>query len=112
MFMDLRSSTTYAEKLGHLKYSELIQDCFHEVNKLVQKYFAEIFQYVGDEVVLTWQENKIIDHTSCIRFYFHFMDVLNSRKIYFTDKYGLVPAFREFIMEWSQLSKLAISKGR
>jgi len=28
MFPDLTSSTTLAEKLGHIKYSQLIQDCF------------------------------------------------------------------------------------
>ncbi len=28
MFLDLKSSTTLAERLGHFKYSELIQDCF------------------------------------------------------------------------------------
>ena len=29
MFMDLKSSTTYAEKLGHIKYSEMIQKMFY-----------------------------------------------------------------------------------
>src|SRR5690349_6501376 len=31
MFLDLKDSTHYAEKLGHIKYSRLIQDCFHEL---------------------------------------------------------------------------------
>jgi adenylate cyclase len=28
MFIDLKASTTIAEKLGHIRYSRLIQDCF------------------------------------------------------------------------------------
>jgi adenylate cyclase len=42
MFLDLQSSTTIAEKLGHYKYSQLIQDCFYDLNDLVPKHSAEI----------------------------------------------------------------------
>ncbi len=94
MFMDLRSSTSYAEALGHLKYSELIQDCFREVNRLVPKYNAQIFQYVGDEVVITWQENRLLDYTQCLRFYFHFRKSLQDKYDYFVEKYGFVPEFK------------------
>ncbi len=31
MFLDLKSSTATAERLGHIKYSELIQDCFSDL---------------------------------------------------------------------------------
>jgi len=94
MFMDLHSSTSYAEALGHLKYSELIQDCFREVNRLVPKYNAQIFQYVGDEVVLTWQENKLLDYRNCLKFYFHFKKALYEKYDYFVNKYGFVPEFK------------------
>lgn len=94
MFMDLRSSTTYAEKLGHLKYSELIQDCMREVNKLVPRYSAQIFQYVGDEVVLTWQENSLLDYRNCLRLYFHFRQSLLKKKNYWIEKYGFIPEFK------------------
>jgi adenylate cyclase len=53
LFMDLKDSTSYAEKLGNLKFSELIQDCFNDANKVIPPFNAEIYQYVGDEVVLT-----------------------------------------------------------
>src|SRR5688572_6403514 len=33
MFMDLKSSTSIAEKLGHLKYSACIRDCFFDINE-------------------------------------------------------------------------------
>ena len=34
MFIDLKDSTTIAEKLGHLRYTYLIQDCFNDLNRL------------------------------------------------------------------------------
>ena len=54
MFVDLNSSTTIAEKLGHLAYSSFIKDCFFDL-AVVQHYNAQIYQYVGDEAVLTWE---------------------------------------------------------
>jgi adenylate cyclase len=50
MFMDLKSSTTSAEKLGHIKYSQFIQDCFFDITDVITKYDAKIYQYVGDEL--------------------------------------------------------------
>ncbi len=32
VFMDLKSSTAIAEKLGHLRYSAFIRDCFADIN--------------------------------------------------------------------------------
>ena len=58
MFLDLKSSTTIAEKLGHIKYSRLIQDCFYDVTDVIDKSKAEIYQYVGDEIVVTWEMEK------------------------------------------------------
>ena len=52
MFLDLQSSTKHAENLGHIKYSKMIQDCFNDLGVVVEDE-AEIYQYVGDEVILT-----------------------------------------------------------
>ena len=58
MFLDLTSSSSYAEKLGHIKYSKLIQDCFYDLNEIIHEFDVQIYQYVGDEVVLTWTKDK------------------------------------------------------
>jgi adenylate cyclase len=43
MFMDLKSSATLAEKLGHIKYSQFIQDCFFDITDIITKYNAKVF---------------------------------------------------------------------
>jgi adenylate cyclase len=53
MFMDLKSSTTTAEELGHLKYSAFIRDCFSDINEVLYPFRAQVYQYVGDEIVVT-----------------------------------------------------------
>lgn len=94
MFLDLTSSTAYAEKLGHLTYSQLIQDCFFDLSSIVAKYDVQIYQYVGDEAVLTWKKEKGTAGNNCIKTFFEFDKVLRSRSEYYKNKYGLLPDFK------------------
>ncbi len=94
MFIDLKSSTTIAEKLGHYKYSRLIQDCFYDITEVVAKYKAEIYQYVGDEIVLSWEHEKGIEDENCLRFFFEFRKKIDENSGYYTEKYGVVPEFK------------------
>ena len=94
MFLDLKSSTTIAEKLGHFKYSQLIQDCFYDLNEIVPKYSAEIYQYVGDEAVLSWPYKKGLANNNCVKMYFEFAQALKTKEDYYNNKYGLTPLFK------------------
>ncbi|MEL6588957.1 MAG: adenylate/guanylate cyclase domain-containing protein [Bacteroidota bacterium] len=94
MFLDLRSSTEYGEKLGHVLYSQLLQDCFFDLTDAVMKHQAEIYQYVGDEVVLSWEMTSGLDKANCLHAYFSFMDTIEERKNYYAEKYGIVPVFK------------------
>jgi adenylate cyclase len=94
LFIDLKSSTTYAEKLGHIKYSMLIQDCFYELNKIIFDYDAEIYQYVGDEAVITWKIDIGLKNLNALLFFFKFDRILKERKEYFNTKYGMLPEFK------------------
>jgi len=94
MFMDLKSSTTLAEKLGHLKYSAFIRDCFADINHVVSFFNAEIYQYVGDEIVLSWKMKEGIKNASCIRFFFACQECFNKRTDYYQHNYGLLPQFK------------------
>ncbi len=94
MFLDLKSSTAIAEALGHFKYSQLIQDCFYDLNDIVPKYAAEIYQYVGDEAVLSWPYHRGLANNNCVALFFAFQNVLKLRHSYYMDKYGLVPEFK------------------
>jgi len=94
LFLDLKASTTYAEKLQHIRYSNLIKDCFHQVNELVDSYNAEIYQYVGDEVVLSWHTEKALDTLDFFKIYFAFHQAIQDKYEYYMRAYGLVPEFK------------------
>ena len=94
MFLDLKSSTTIAERLGHYTYSRLIQDCFYDLNTIILKFDAEIYQYVGDEAVLSWTYERGVKRNNAVQLYFTFQEKLNSRKNHYQEKYGLIPEFK------------------
>ena len=94
MFLDLKASTTIAENLGHYEYSRFIQDCFYDLNKIIKRYNAEIYQYVGDEVVLSWPINKGLRNNNCIKLFYAYIKVLDRRSKYYKKKYGIVPYFK------------------
>lgn len=91
MFMDLKSSTTIAERLGHLRYSSLIQDSFMDINHVVSQFNSEIYQYVGDEIVLSWKMNQGV---LCFHFFFACMAEFEKRSEYYLEYYGLVPELK------------------
>lgn len=93
MFLDLRGSTTIAEKLGHLKYSRFIQDCFYDL-AIVEDYKAEIYQYVGDEAILIWPVSDGKQSLNCINAFFSFQEQLRKRSKYYINEYGVVPEFK------------------
>ena len=94
LFMDLKSSTAYAESLGNIKYSKLIKDCINDINQIVDKFDAEIYQYVGDEVVLTWETKKLSNTWNCIYLFYSFKDWLEKRSGHYLKKYGIIPEFK------------------
>jgi adenylate cyclase len=94
MFMDLKSSTTFAEKLGHIKYSQFIQDCFFDITDIITTYYAKIYQYVGDEVVLSWSIKEGIEQGNCINTFFAYDNLIKSKSDYYKNKYGISPEFK------------------
>jgi len=94
LFIDLKSSTTIAEQLGHVKYSYFIQECFRDLHAAVISSKAQIYQYVGDEVVLTWQIETAIEDNNCIKAFFEYEKILKSRAGFYEEKFKLNPIFK------------------
>ncbi len=93
MFVDLKDSTKLAEQLGHTKYSLLIQDCFNDLGVVAENQ-AEIYQYAGDEAILTWQLPDGLRNENCIRAYFNFKEELIKKQDYYLHKYNCRPFFK------------------
>ncbi len=94
MFLDMKSSTTIAEKLGHLEYFKLLRayyDCF--TNAIID-HKGEIYQYVGDEIILSWKVQKSKESSCCIDCFFAMREHLKSKEDWFKSQFGLAPTFK------------------
>ncbi len=60
----------------------------------MQHYNAQIYQYVGDEAVLTWERQKMKYVTPCIDAFWAFDDELSKRSAYYKATYGITPGFK------------------
>lgn len=94
MFLDLKSSTLYAEKLGHIKYSQLIQDCFIDITPVIEDYEAQIYQYAGDEVILSWKCEASSVYQNAVLLFFDFKEKIQRRADHYLKKYGFLPEFK------------------
>src|SRR5664279_2676207 len=56
LFVDVVGSTAIAERLGPLEAHRFLAEVFSTVAEPVELCRGEIYQYVGDEIVITWVE--------------------------------------------------------
>jgi len=94
LFLDLKSSTEICEKLGNINYSNFLIDYYYDLTEAILNSNAEIYQYVGDEIVLTWPYEKGIENSNCINFYFDIKNSFELSKDTYIDKYGVYPEFK------------------
>jgi len=94
LFMDLKSSTSIAEVLGHLKYSAFVRDSFMDINSVLSAHYAQIYQYAGDEIILTWTIREGLRNFSCIYFFFACETRFKNRANHYLKQYGQVPEFK------------------
>ena len=94
MFLDMKDSTTLAEKLGNIKFSALVRDFFSDMTTPVVETQGEVSHYIGDEAVLTWRMEKGLKNAACLRCFFLMRKAISRRESYYLDKYGLVPEFK------------------
>ncbi|HVI43708.1 MAG TPA: adenylate/guanylate cyclase domain-containing protein [Chitinophaga sp.] len=94
MFLDLNASTTLAEKLGDKKYHEMLKDFFTDITNPILNNHGEIYQYVGDEVVIAWKYDDGIAGSKCVKCFFDIKLHIEGLKDKYLKQYGTVPSFK------------------
>lgn len=94
MFLDLTSSTTIAEKLGPVVYHKFINSYFFDIDAAIVESGGEIYQYVGDEVVISWKDDKGYENANCIKCFFNIKDKIDSVSEIYKKEFGIVPGFK------------------
>jgi len=93
LFLDLVDSTPIAEKLGHKVYFLFIRDFIRHVTEALLRNGARIYQYVGDEIVVSWP----LDTNSGKKSLAALVEArksLQQHADHYRRHYGMVPEFR------------------
>lgn len=94
LFMDLLSSTAYAEKLGHQSYSCFIKEIYSEFDEYILATKGSLYQFVGDQVVVVWNLEDGLKDNNAARFFYLVEAALKKKEKYFIEKYGITPTFK------------------
>jgi adenylate cyclase len=94
LFLDLEKSTTLAERLGSARYFELLRRFVDDLTDPIVASRGEIYQYAGDEVVVTWSLAEGIRAANCVRCFFWSRDAVAREAARYTRDFGTVPRFR------------------
>lgn len=94
MFLDMKSSTTIAEKLGHVKYFKLLKDYYFDFTEAIIKNEGEVYQYAGDEIVISWKFKKGIKENYCIKCFFDMKQDIEKRRYLYLKRYDVFPEFK------------------
>ncbi len=94
MFLDMKDSTAIAERLGHLQYFELLQQYYEAMSDPIINHLGEVYQYIGDEVVVSWKLERGLNKGHCLRTFFDIRKSIEARGSRFMDQFGVVPGFK------------------
>jgi len=94
MFLDLRSSTAIAEKIGNRAYFQFIHDFINDATAPILYAKGEIYQYVGDEIVVSWQLKNGLEYANCITCFFEIQAAIKAKSIHYLKFFETIPDFK------------------
>jgi adenylate cyclase len=94
LFMDLAGSTQLAERLGSARYFELLRRVVDDLTEPVLQTKGEIYQYAGDEVVITWPMARGLRAANCVRCFFLVCAAVSNNPARYERDFGARPTFR------------------
>lgn len=107
LFIDLNNSTYLAERLGNKLFSYLITQCVADIYPFIHQYKAQLYQIVGDEIVLSWARQDCRDTADVLNLFFDFRDKLLLRSVSYLREFGYAPKFKATC----HLGKVAVSSN-
>ncbi len=94
MFADIRNATGIAEKIGEQQYFNLLKDFFNDIAPAIMQTKGEVYQYVGDEVVISWKMKKGLRNANAIRCFYRMKSIIYRKSVRYYKKYNALPDFK------------------
>jgi adenylate cyclase len=94
LLIDMKNSTGLAERLGPVRFHELLNDFFRDIADAALECDAEIHKYVGDEAILTWSGADALGDGDVLACPFIAQDFIEANRTRYLARFGAVPTFR------------------
>jgi adenylate cyclase len=94
LFIDMRSSTAIAERLGETSYLKFLNRFIADVSLGVAEAGGEIHKYVGDEIIATWRLAPGVNEARCVGACFAALDRLRAQGPAYEREFGQRADFR------------------
>jgi adenylate cyclase len=94
LFVDIAGSTGLAERLGGIAIHRFLDRTFRLLTIAVVDYRGEIFDYVGDEMIVTWRERDGAIDWRPLRCFLAMRDELSRASSQFEQEFGAAPRIR------------------
>src|SRR5262249_29211250 len=86
--------TELAERLGDARFHSLLNAFFEDVTAGARETAAEIYKYIGDEVVLTWLPAQGLPEGRCLTCPLVIRRHIDADRQLYQRRFGVVPEFR------------------
>jgi adenylate cyclase len=94
LFVDIAGSTGLAERLGGVGIHRFLDRTFRLLTASVVDYRGEVLNYVGDEVIVTWPEDRGAIDCRPLRCFVAMRGALEKAAAQFVREFGAVPQIR------------------
>lgn len=97
MFVDLNASTVHAERMKPTNYFEFLKTYYADMTNSIEKYSGRVYQYVGDEIVISWKVRTGIKNNNCLKCFFSLKETFAKLSKKYEKKFNLIPKFKASI---------------
>jgi adenylate cyclase len=94
LFVDIAGSTPLAERIGPDAVHRFLGEVFRLASDPIDDHHGEVFQYVGDEIVITWTVAEGRDAARPVACFFAIQQALERAAPDFEREFGAVPRLR------------------
>ena len=91
LFIDLKNSTVIAERLGNLRFHDFLKRFIGDVTYAADRHDGEVARFVGDEILITWEQRACIEGAKPVRAVFAMLDMFDAGRESYLAEFGVVP---------------------
>ena len=94
ILVDIKGSTALAERLGDRQAHAFITSVFFDIDQPILEHGAEVYNYVGDQLIASWPLREGVDDARCVHCAMAIQDTLARRADDYRRTFDSAPGVR------------------